>query len=102
VSRPTLTLRGAAAHALAPSVPTPTPAPVLTPTAPTSPPPGDVPRERFWFVWSPTERAPHRRHPTIESARSEAARLRALAPAKEFLVYSAVLVTNPIGNRNEP
>jgi hypothetical protein len=82
VSRQILTLRGAGAPLAA--------APVPTPTSPSA----DVPRERFWLVWCPAERAPHRRHPTLESARTEAARLGALAPHKEFLVYEATRVAS--------
>ncbi len=44
------------------------------------------------FIWAPTEFRPKRRHSTLESAQQEAARLRALAPGKEFIVYKAELV----------
>lgn len=43
----------------------------------------------FFFVWSPSELAPKRRHPTAESAHAEAARLAALFPPKLFLVFEA-------------
>ena len=84
MSRHTLTLRGAS-EPPAPALSTPTPVPTPKPVPPAS----DGSRERFWFVWAPTEQRPKRRHPTFESARAEAARLAALAPHKEFLVYEA-------------
>jgi hypothetical protein len=60
----------------------------------------DVPRARFWFVWSPTEWRPHRRHATPESARAEAARLRTLGTGKEFLTYEATVVTDEAAPTN--
>jgi hypothetical protein len=48
-----------------------------------------VDKREFWFVWSPVELAPKRRHPSLESAQGEAQRLRTIAPDREFLVYHA-------------
>jgi hypothetical protein len=46
----------------------------------------------YWFLWELGERAPKRRHPTLESALGELARLQSLNPKKRFGVYRAVLV----------
>jgi hypothetical protein len=43
----------------------------------------------FYFLWSPSEQTPKRRHLTLESAQAEAARLTALFPEKSFLVFEA-------------
>jgi hypothetical protein len=58
-----------------------------------------LPVERFWFVWSPTELCPKRRHPTVEGAVIEAERLGRFAPEKEFLVYEARLVGDHEGEQ---
>jgi hypothetical protein len=50
------------------------------------------PKAEFWFVWSPQELRPKNRHRSHESASVEAARLRAVAPHREFIVYHAVAV----------
>lgn len=47
--------------------------------------------ERFWFVWSPTEYRPKRRHASLQTAEAEARRLAAIAPDKRFLVFEARL-----------
>ena len=44
---------------------------------------------RFWFVWSPQAVRPKKRHATAEAAQTEAARLRGIAPERQFLVYEA-------------
>ena len=49
----------------------------------------EVDLAEFYFVWCPTEHAPKRRHRTLESAQTEAARLRSIAPTKLFHVYRA-------------
>ena len=59
---------------------------------PTAPRPADVPVEAFFFVWAPDANRPRVRHPTREAAEAEAARLRAVNPAREFLVYAATLI----------
>jgi hypothetical protein len=41
----------------------------------------------FWFVWSPAEYAPKKRHASRESAMTELARLQALDATREFIVY---------------
>lgn len=51
---------------------------------------------RFFFVWSPTEERPKRRHGTLESARAEAARLRAKFPGRRFHVYRAELIVDEL------
>jgi hypothetical protein len=76
-----LTLKG---HAPVDAAPVSTPAPASRPT--------DLPIQQFWFVWSPTELCPKRRHPTVTLAVIEAERLGRLAPDKEFLIYEARLV----------
>lgn len=50
------------------------------------------PKAEFWFVWSPQEVRPKKRHRSHESATVEAARLRGIAPDREFIVYHAVAV----------
>ena len=54
-----------------------------------------ISRGEFWFIWSPAELAPKRRHPSLESALTEQARLRGLAPDREFTIYRAVAVELP-------
>jgi hypothetical protein len=44
---------------------------------------------RFYFVWAPDGQRPKKRHATAEVAHAEAARLRAIAPGRQFLVYEA-------------
>jgi hypothetical protein len=70
--RPTLTLKRSAPK------PSAKPPPVLAPSI-----------ERFFFVWAPDGMRPKKRHPTAEAAQAEAARLRAIAPERQFLVYEA-------------
>jgi hypothetical protein len=84
--RPILTLRK---RALAPAVPAAESAPL-----PAAAPVEDVPHERFAFVWAVGGPCPRKRHPDVESAKKEAARLRRVAPerADSFAVYEAVLV----------
>jgi len=50
------------------------------------------PKVEFWFVWSPQELRPKKRHRSHEAATLEATRLRAVAPDREFIVYHAVAV----------
>jgi len=45
--------------------------------------------QEFWFVWSPTEQRPKKRHETLEGAIGEARRLRELFADKRFLIYKA-------------
>jgi hypothetical protein len=51
-----------------------------------------VSRERFWIVWSPTERRPSMRHESAARALDAAERLSRANPAKEFLVFECVLI----------
>jgi hypothetical protein len=44
---------------------------------------------RFFFVWAPDGQRPKKRHATAEAAHTEAARLRTIAPERQFLVYEA-------------
>ena len=46
----------------------------------------------FWFVWSPSRRAPRKRHATAAAALEEATRLAALHPGLRFHVYKAYCV----------
>jgi hypothetical protein len=54
---------------------------------------GDVDHGVFFFVWSPTEQRPKKRHTTLENAQAEAQRLHDLAPEKRSLLYRAELQT---------
>lgn len=44
----------------------------------------------FWFVWNPQRRAPSYKHPSKESAKTEAERLARLNPGEEFIVLESV------------
>ena len=94
VRRPTLSLKPPAADpsaesaAAQPPVPPPAPRP-LGPMRESVQLPWDRP---FFFVWSPSEGRPQRRHATAGSAATEAARLGALYPAKQFLIFRAELL----------
>jgi hypothetical protein len=75
VPRTTLTLKRCTPK------PSAKPAPVPTP-----------PLSRFYFVWAPDGQRPKKRHATAEAAHTEAARLRGIAPERQFLVYEARLL----------
>lgn len=93
----TLTLAGTPATAAPPPAPAKVPD---APPAPSSPLAASraVPWEIFFFCWSPSEQRPQRRHPNLESAQLEAARLRRMY-VKEFLVFEARLI--PTTNTRE-
>jgi hypothetical protein len=61
----------------------------LQPSAKPAPVPEAPYLERVFFVWAPDGLRPKKRHATAEAARAEAARLRAIAPEREFWVYEA-------------
>ena len=46
-----------------------------------------APLELFWLVWAPRYKPPKFRHSTLESAQTEATRLRGLNPGIEYIVY---------------
>jgi len=58
--------------------------PALRPSALPEPLP-----DHFWFIWCPTQQRPKKRHASVELALAEAARLRHVAPEREFRVYEA-------------
>jgi hypothetical protein len=76
-----------------PPPPPPQPSPPLPPAA--APAEAEVALEEFWFIWCTTGSRPKRRHPTLESAQAEAARLRSLAPDRVFHIFAAKLVQEP-------
>jgi hypothetical protein len=50
------------------------------------------PIRQFFFVWALDGQRPKKRHATAEAAHAEAARLRGIAPKRQFLVYEAHLL----------
>jgi len=82
--RPVLSLRKTEPVTRAPKAPPTTASP--KPRVESKQLPWDQP---FFFVWSPSEHRPKRRHSTLESAAAEAARLSALYPDKEFFAFRA-------------
>ena len=88
-SRPVLKLKRAEA-----------PAPIAPPEAAHVPAPSasSVPLERFWFIWCPqSDRAPRKRHGSLEAALAESQRLKKIAPERgEFPVYCAIVVAPPV------
>jgi hypothetical protein len=61
----------------------------------------EVSWEKFWFVWSPSEQRPQRRHASLESAQREAGRLHRMY-GKDFLVFEARLIPTPIPEEVQP
>lgn len=49
-------------------------------------------RDQAWVIWEPSALRPSRRHSSLESARTEQARLAALHPTKSFLIYEMRIV----------
>lgn len=47
--------------------------------------------ERFWMIWSPRgKRVPGFRHPTLESAKTEAIRLSEKLPGRHFYIFACL------------
>jgi hypothetical protein len=46
--------------------------------------------QKFWFVWNSTRGGPTKRHPSLDKAATEAARLAALHPGHKLYVLEAI------------
>lgn len=55
------------------------------------------PTEPFWLVWREGNQSPKFKHPTEESARTEAERLATLHPGEVFHVLTSVATCRPAG-----
>lgn len=67
---------------------------------------GYPPASPFWLVWNASGFAPKFRHPSMDAAQAEAARLAALSPGVDFHVLAVMATistsTEVIGTRFDP
>lgn len=52
--------------------------------------------DKFWMVWNIGNRAPTIKHPTEQSARTEAERLAKMNPGQQFAVLEATAVCETV------